>query len=213
MGNKGGKRVDASAAEVDAASVKDADPPPLCAADADGLSDAAVSLRGCGVACVRVDDSAAALHRACFDVAKDGMDHCEELVRDDDPLVLDDERGLRPRHRRPRAGWGSAYNQTREGFVFSDGATFGVPPDDPIAANRFEAHCAAMHTSALALARGVLAALERDLGIPPGWFEENFGPIESNSQWHVKRYRPERASVHAVAVAGVSKASKSRYQG
>ena len=166
MGNKGGKRVDASAAEVDAASVKDADPPPLCAADADGLSDAAVSLRGCGVACVRVDDSAAALHRACFDVAKDGMDHCEELVRDDDPLVLDDSADSGHATGVHVAGWGSAYNQTREGFVFSDGATFGVPPDDPIAANRFEAHCAAMHTSALALARGVLAALERDLGIP-----------------------------------------------
>ena len=209
MGNKGGKRSDVSAAEVDAASVKDADPPPLCAADADGLSDAAVSLRGCGVACVRVDDSAAALHRACFDVAKDGMDHCEELVRDDDPLVLDDSADSGHATGVHVAGWGSAYNQTREGFVFSDGATFGVPPDDPIAAARFEAHCAAMHTSALALARGVLAALERDLGIQPGWFEENFGPIESNSQWHVKRYRPERASVHAVAVAGVSKASKS----
>jgi hypothetical protein len=137
------------------------------------------------------------------------MDHCEELVRDDDPLVLDDSADSGHATGVHTAGWGSAYNQTREGFVFSDGATFGVPPDDPIAANRFEAHCKAMHTSALALARGVLAALERDLGIPPGWFEENFGPIESNSQWHVKRYRPERASVHAIAVAGVSKASKS----
>ena len=106
MGNKGGKRTAASAAEVDAASVKDADPPPLCAADADGLSDAAVSLRGCGVACVRVDDSAAALHRACFDVAKDGMDHCEELVRDDDPLVQQGARLLAQLvwHRMPALG-------------------------------------------------------------------------------------------------------------
>ena len=83
MGNKGGKPRPASEAAEPAAAVRDEDaPPPLFAADAAGLGDAAISLRRCGVACVRVDDAAAALHRACFEVAKDGMDSCEEMVRD-----------------------------------------------------------------------------------------------------------------------------------
>ena len=210
MGNKGGKPRHASEDAEPAAAVRDEDaPPPLCAADAAGLGDAAISLRRCGVACVRVDDAAAALHRACFEVAKDGMDSCEEMVRDGDPLVLADSADSGHATGVHAAGWGSSYNQTREGFVFSDGATFGVPRDDPYAAARFEAHCRAMHDSALALARGVLAALERHLDVPPGWFEETFGPIADNSQWHVKRYRPERADAHALALAGVTKASKS----
>ena len=210
MGNKGGKPRPASEAAEPAAAVRDEDaPPPLFAADAAGLGDAAISLRRCGVACVRVDDAAAALHRACFEVAKDGMDSCEEMVRDGDPLVLADSADSGHATGVHAAGWGSSYNQTREGFVFSDGATFGVPRDDPYAAARFEAHCRAMHDSALALARGVLAALERHLDVPTGWFEETFGPIANNSQWHVKRYRPERADVHARSIAGCTKASKS----
>ena len=168
MGNKGGKPRHASEDAEPAAAVRDEDaPPPLCAADAAGLGDAAISLRRCGVACVRVDDAAAALHRACFEVAKDGMDSCEEMVRDGDPLVLADSADSGHATGVHAAGWGSGYNQTREGFVFSDGATFGVPRDDPYAAGRFEAHCRAMHDSALALARGVLAALERHLDVPP----------------------------------------------
>lgn len=210
MGNKSGKPRSASEAAEPAAAVRDEDaPPPLFAADAAGLGDAAISLRRCGVACVRVDDAAAALHRACFEVAKDGMDSCEEMVRDGDPLVLADSADSGHATGVHAAGWGSSYNQTREGFVFSDGATFGVPRDDPYAAARFEAHCRAMHDSALALARGVLAALERHLDVPTGWFEETFGPIADNSQWHVKRYRPERADVHARSIAGCTKASKS----
>ena len=64
----------------------DFDPPPAANAAASSTAEPPE------VALVRtqlaqlLDDSAAALHRACFDVAKDGMDHCEELVRDDDPL-------------------------------------------------------------------------------------------------------------------------------
>ena len=210
MGNKSGKPRHASEEAEPAAAVRDEDaPPPLCAADSAGLGDAAISLRRCGVACVRVDDAAAALHRACFEVAKDGMDSCEEMVRDGDPLVLADSADSGHATGVHAAGWGSSYNQTREGFVFSDGATFGVPRDDPYAAARFEAHCRAMHDSALALARGVLAALERHLDVPTGWFEVTFGPIANNSQWHVKRYRPERADVHARSIAGRTKASKS----
>ena len=60
MGNKSGKPRHASEEAEPAAAVRDEDaPPPLCAADSAGLGDAAISLRRCGVACVRVDDAAA----------------------------------------------------------------------------------------------------------------------------------------------------------
>jgi hypothetical protein len=48
-----------------------------------------------------------------------------------------------------------------------------------------------MFASALSIARATLAALERRMELPEGWFEKEMGPIADNSQWHVKRYRPE----------------------
>ena len=58
-----------------------------------------------------------------------------------------------------------------------------------------------MFESALGVATATLAALERRMELPAGWFETNMGPVAENSQWHVKRYRPEARSEHAVALA------------
>ena len=93
-------------------------------------------------------------------------------------------------------GWGSSYNAAREGFVFSDGASFGVPADHPEAAADFERAMGAR--AALAAAREVLSALERRLALERGWFEASFGPIGDHAQWHVKRYRPEFVASNGV---------------
>ena len=62
-----------------------------------------------------------------------------------------------------------------------------------------------MHASAYAIALIVFAALERRLALEPGWFDRAFGPrLDLHSQWHVKRYRPETVSPHAVSLPGAS---------
>ena len=182
------------------------DPPPgeaspLLRLDSD--ADAIVErLIACGMACVRLDAAAEALHARCFAAASLGMSHCSRLASSQAPSP----HALRPDADSAHAtgvhaaGWGSAYNASREGFVFSDGACFGVPPDDPEAAARFERAMRDMHASAYAIARIVFAALERRLALEPGWFDRTFGPrLDPHSQWHVKRYRPETVSPHAVS--------------
>jgi|AntAceMinimDraft_1070359.scaffolds.fasta_scaffold63973_2 hypothetical protein len=64
-----------------------------------------------------------------------------------------------------------------------------------------------MFTSALSVATAVLAALERRMHLPEGYFERKLGPIAEHSQWHVKRYRPDARSEHAGAAGadGVDK--------
>ena len=201
MGNRGtNPSVEVSASRPTAAPL-----PPLCDVG-EGMDDAAESLERCGVACVRLDSEAEALHARCFETAKMGMAHCAS-VDPSDPLAIPPEADSAHATGMHAAGWGSAYNATREGFVFSDGACFGVPADDPAAAAEFERSMRAMFASALRVARATLAALERRLELPPGWFESELGPIADHSQWHVKRYRPEARSEHAVSVAGTSAAT------
>ena len=187
------------------------DPPPgeaspLLRLDSD--ADAIVErLIASGMACVRLDAAAEALHARCFAAASLGMSHCSRLASSQAPSP----HALRPDADSAHAtgvhaaGWGSAYNASREGFVFSDGACFGVPPDDPEAAARFERAMRDMHASAYAIALIVFAALERRLALEPGWFDRAFGPrLDLHSQWHVKRYRPETVSPHAVSLPGAS---------
>ena len=59
------------------------------------------------------------------------------------------DQSINPRERPPcKAGALSAYNATREGFIFSDGAVFGLPADgsDPAAAAEFEGAMAGLYT-------------------------------------------------------------------
>ena len=107
------------------------------------------------------------------------------------------------------AGALSSYNACREGFVFSDGAMFSVPParEDAAEAAAFEDAMKALFDVALGVATATLRAMERRMEIPDGWFEDAFGPLASNAQWHVKRYRPKASPPHAVSVAGASRAS------
>ena len=158
--------------------------------------------------CVKVDSAAEALHARCFTVAKGSMQYCA-TADPSHPLTISPSADSSHATGIHAAGWGSAYNATREGFVFSNGATFGLPPDGsgPAAAEAFEAAMREMFDSALGIANATLAALERRMQLPAGWFERQFGPIAQNSQWHVKRYRPEARSKHAIAIANPTAAA------
>ena len=197
MGNRGTKpSVEVSASRPTAAPL-----PPLCDVG-EGMDDAAESLERCGVACVRLDSEAEALHARCFETAKMGMAHCAS-VDPSDPLAIPPEADSAHATGMHAAGWGSAYNATREGFVFSDGACFGVPADDPAAAAEFERSMRAMFASALRVARATLAASAASSC--PRLVQSELGPIADHSQWHVKRYRP--SARNAVSVAGTSAAT------
>ena len=176
----------------------DASPPPLCPVTTAGsLDEMAASLQRCGVGCVRVDESSSALHARTFEVFRAAIGaHCER-VEPDNPLKIPHDGDSAHVTGLHSAGGISAYNATREGFVFSDGNTFALPPDgsDP----SFETATREMFDSGLAVATATLSALERRMTLPDGWFEREFGPLRRHAQWHVKRYRPEARSEHAVA--------------
>ena len=50
----------------------------------------------------------------------------------------------------------------------------------------------------------MLNAIERQLALPPGWFETTLGPLAQHSQWHLKRYVPEAAPAVTVTDDGKS---------
>ena len=90
----------------------------------------------------------------------------------------------------------SRYNRHREGFVFSDGQMFDVPPSDPGIPSPFREDMLRLFQSMHdGIALEVLRAVARDLGLEDeAWFESALGPSGSSSQWHVKRFtEPEEA--------------------
>ena len=142
------------------------------------------------------DDTARAMAR-CFGEARRAMPTVSSLPPGD-PLAIPPDANSAHASGAHAVGWGSSYNAAREGFVFSDGASFGVPADHPEAAADFERAMGAAFRAALAAAREVLSALERRLALERGWFEASFGPIGDHAQWHVKRYRPEFVASNGV---------------
>jgi len=84
------------------------------------------------------------------------------------------------------------YNQYREGFVFSNGEMFNVDTTNNNNNNNninFENDLNnlfdIMHDD---IANGVLRAIERRLELPNQYFDTEFGPTDTSSQWHMKRY-------------------------
>ena len=96
-----------------------------------------------------------------------------------------------------RIGALSNYNACREGFIFSNGASFEVHGVDG-----FEAAMGSFFDAAIETAHALLEAIERRLQLPEQWFESALGPLKDSSQWHMKRYRPEAAPQHAVTSDG-----------
>ena len=83
-----------------------------------------------------------------------------------------------------RAGCMSArYNAYREGFVFSDGHLFDVR-----GCPSFKSDCAQLQAQLHRVADNVLNMLGHHLELPMGWFQQELGPTQDSSQWHIKRY-------------------------
>jgi isopenicillin N synthase-like dioxygenase len=89
------------------------------------------------------------------------------------------------------AGGMSRYNACREGFVVSDGASFGLGLEPCIPA--FERDLQDLSESMHGIAQQVLSTMERSWDLPEHWFQTTLGDAKQHSQWHMKRYvRPER---------------------
>ena len=81
------------------------------------------------------------------------------------------------------------YNQYREGFVFSNGEMFNNVDTTNNNISSFENDMNnlfdIMHDD---ISNGVLRAIERRLELPDQYFDKEFGPTTTSSQWHLKRY-------------------------
>jgi len=90
----------------------------------------------------------------------------------------------------------SRYNVYREGFIFSNGELFDVPLKNVGSSqnnledgNSFEHAMVDMQNSLCQIiAKGALKGIARILDIDEDWFGETYGPMDSSSQWHIKRY-------------------------
>jgi len=93
-----------------------------------GFDRIAESVHRSGVGCVRVDADTARVHELCFREVRKAMPHCAS-VRPGDPLSIPPDADSARVSGARTTGWGSSYNAAREGFVFSEGASFGAPAE------------------------------------------------------------------------------------
>ena len=87
----------------------------------------------------------------------------------------------------------SRYNVHREGFIFSNGETFDIPLPTTSSLSggdaSFEQCMNSMFDSMCGvIAKDVLNGIARYLKIDEDWFENAYGPMDTSSQWHLKRY-------------------------
>ena len=166
---------------------------PATSSSATTADAAAASLEERGFATLDVPASTAHVAADAFAVARSAFD-----VLEDGPPPLGphtkDSANASGSH---RVGALSNYNACREGFVFSNGASFEVH-----GVERFNEAMSTFFDAALASALAVLAAIELQLQLPERWFERTLGPLSDHAQWHMKRYRPEAAPRHAVTADG-----------
>ena len=86
------------------------------------------------------------------------------------------------------------YNARREGFVWSNGEQFDVDIDEPRRRSFNEATQDLFHVLHN-LGTTVMNEIERRLTLPPDYFQQEFGPTCSSSQWHIKRYVDDEEGV------------------
>lgn len=88
------------------------------------------------------------------------------------------------------------YNRFREGFVFSNGEMFDIDTSSENGqTHAFATHMNELfHTMHNVIANGVLGAIERRLQLPSRYFQNELGPTNKSSQWHLKRYNVDTES-------------------
>jgi len=87
----------------------------------------------------------------------------------------------------------SRYNTYREGFIFSNGESFDIKlltDDDTDTDLTFQQATDGMfHNMCQIIAKSTLRGIARYLNLDnEDWFEFTYGPMETSSQWHIKRY-------------------------
>ncbi|GMH97493.1 hypothetical protein TrST_g13888 [Triparma strigata] len=83
----------------------------------------------------------------------------------------------------------SEYNSEREGIIFSRGSL--PSSSSPL----FRSRCLELRRSAISLSRTILNSISAHLKLPEDYFESEFGDLEYNCQWHIKRYNSKEGVV------------------
>ena len=125
--------------------------------DRESADAAAIALEERGYASLEVPIATAHTTADGFAVARSAFDVLEDGPPPLGPHTTDSANASGSH----RVGALSNYNACREGFVFSNGAIFGVR-----GIGRFEEAMTQFFDAALATAEAVLAAIERRLGLP-----------------------------------------------
>ena len=85
------------------------------------------------------------------------------------------------------------YNQHRQGFVFSNGEFFNLHSNVDFESDMKQF----FHFSHDVVASGVLRAIERRLELPDCYFDNELGPTDNSSQWHLKQYQVDELDEHS----------------
>mmetsp|Transcript_25766 Transcript_25766/g.38984 ORF Transcript_25766/g.38984 Transcript_25766/m.38984 type:complete len:308 (+) Transcript_25766:231-1154(+) len=139
-----------------------------------------------GLAVIDLPDSKVALHKSCFETARQAFSSAEKggvscLIQPED-----DSAHVTGYHAASEEM--SRYNVYRKGFIFSDGNNDIISVKG---VSNFRADMSAFFDSLhndIALA--VLAQMESEWSLPANWFQDLLGPTNRNSQWHIKQYVP-----------------------
>lgn len=156
------------------------------------------NLQSSGVAVLdNVSEDLADIHRHGFQVANDALNHiqCVRAKRDVDvtscvPWIhpgADSAHATGYHPSNDLMSGMSRYNTNREGFVFSDNSLFDVE-----GISDFQPAMKLFFNSLHAIANCVLQSMDRHLNLPTGWLQDNLGPTNEHSQWHIKRYVAHR---------------------
>jgi isopenicillin N synthase-like dioxygenase len=134
-----------------------------------------------GVAVQELMEAQATIHRTAFATAKRALHTdltCQRIGPNEDSAHATGYHA---------AGGLSRYNQYREGFVFSDGMSFGMNTHSNNMPE-WERDMQSLFTSLHGIAQKVLTELEQEWILPNGWFQNTLGDTSLHSQWHMKRY-------------------------
>ena len=96
-------------------------------------------------------------------------------------------------HSAGSSNWLSRYNVHREGLIFSNGETFDIPLPTTSSLSggdaSFEQCMNSMFESMCGvIAKDALKGIESYLKIDENWFDNAYGPMDTSSEWHLKRY-------------------------
>jgi len=137
-----------------------------------------------GVAVVDLDVKLESIPRQAFEATRQALKRPEDFLSIPETADAGHATGY---HAAGSTNSLSRYNQYREGFVFSDGQRV-------VGSHDFEMTTIQLEDLLHSIAERVINALERQMELPNGWFQENWGPTRSSSQWHLKNYVMPSAS-------------------